>query len=150
MKTLDELRAKGWYFQFTGDSEGWDCFTVGTGLAYGHGRGETLSKAAEQALQQARAMEDNPKVLIGRYGPRIEALAKEIFGEKAYQGLEPVESPEPGMPRRIAISIVPKVDFQKYHKQSFSFTRRIVEDFPKEVAASFIVEEDWPVEKAKG
>lgn len=149
LKSVEELRAKGWYFQFTGDGEGWQCFAVGTGLAHGHGSGETLEKAAECAIGAAKTLEDDPKVLIKAHGAKIEKLSDEIFGKGAFQGLDPVESPEPGMPRRIAISIAPKVHFQKYHEQSSRFVRRLIDDFPREVSISFIIEEDWPEERAK-
>jgi len=144
--TIDEvevLRRKGWQVSFTGAGDGWWCRAVALGLAHGEGSGETLCKAAEQALQATRAMEDDPKVLIKEYGPRIEKLAKEIFGEAAYQGIEPVESPEPGEPLRIAISVEPKVTPKEYVDQDMTFTRRLIDEFPRQVSIACILEVDW-------
>lgn len=150
--TIDEvevLRRKGWQFSFTGAGDGWWCRAVALGLAHGQGSGKTLCKAAEKALQAARTMEDDPKVLIGKYGPRIEKLAKEIFGEGVFQGIEPVESPEPGEPLRIAISVEPKVTTKEYVDQDMAFTSRLMDEFPRQVSIACILEVDWPEERAK-
>lgn len=152
MTTLDEvqaLRSKGWQFQFASNGEDWWCRAVALGLAYGEGGGETLEKAAEEALKEARTMEDDPKVLIKEYGPRIEKLAKEIFGEAAYQGIEPVESPEEFEPVRIAMSLLQMVEPKAYMDLEVKFIHRMMDEFPKEFTRSFIIEVDYPDEKGK-
>lgn len=143
MDEIEDLRAKGWQFDFTGDPDGWCCRVVALGLAHGQGSGETIEKAVEDALRTARAMEDDPKVLIKEYGSRIEKLAKEIFGKEAYQGLEPVESPEPGEPLRIAMSLLQMVDVKAYMDLEVKFLHRMTDEFPKEFTRSFIIEVDY-------
>lgn len=149
LKDVENLRAKGWYFQFLGNKEGWQCLTVGIGLAHGQGSGETLEKAAEWAIRTAQTMEDDPQVLIMFYGARIEKLAREIFGDKAYQGLEPVRSPELGEPVRIAMSLLQMVDPKAYMDLEAKFIRRLNAEFPPHFTRSFIIEVDYPEEKAK-
>lgn len=143
MQEVEDLRTKGWQFQFASDGDAWWCRAVALGLAHGEGGGETLEKAAEQALQAVRTMEDDPKVLIKEYGPRIEKLAKEIFGEGVFKGIEPVESPEPGEPLRIAISVEPKVTPKEYVDQDMTFSRRLMDEFPRQVSIACILEVDW-------
>jgi hypothetical protein len=149
MQEVEALRAKGWQFQFASDGDAWWCKAVALGLAYGEGSGETLEKAAEDALKTTRAMEDAPKVLIKEYGLRIEKLAKEIFGEAAYQGIEPVESPEEFEPVRIAMSLLQMVAPGAYMDLEVKFIRRMMAEFPKEFTRSFIIEVDYPEEKVK-
>lgn len=147
MQEVQELREKGWQFRFASDGEGWWCRAVALGLAHGEGGGKTIEEAAEQALKTARSMEDDPKVLIKEYGPRIEKLAKEIFGEAAYQGIEPVESSEEDEPVQIAISVMPLVDPKAYVDLEVKFIHRLLEEFPRDFTRSFIIEVDWPEEK---
>lgn len=148
MQEVEDLRAKGWQFTFNGDTQGWWCRAVALGLAHGMGSGETIEKAAERALKTTRAMEDDPKVLIKEFGPRIERLAKEIFGEAAYQGIEPVESPESGEPVRIAMSILQMVQPKAYVDLEVKFIQRMIEEFPRDFTRSFIIEVDYSDEKA--
>lgn len=150
MKEVQELKDKGWQFRFASDGDDWWCRAVALGLAHGEGGGKTLCKAAEEALKAARSMEDDPKVLIKEYGPRIEKLAKEIFGEAAYQGIEPVESPEPEEPVRIAMSLIQLVKPKAFVDLEMKFLHRLTEEFPRDFTRSFIIEVDYPEEKAKG
>lgn len=145
---IEQLRAKGWHFDFTGDREGWMCQVVGLGLAHGHGSGETLEKAAEWAMKTAGTMEDDPQVLIKAHCAKLEKLAKEIFGETVFQGIEPVESAEPGEPLRIALSVAPTIEVKAYMDQEMAFIHRLIEEFPMEVSRAVILEVDWPEEKA--
>lgn len=149
MEEIEALRAKGWHFQFTGDQSGWSCQVVALGLAHGDAGGETLELAAEAAMKQVRAMEDDPKVLIEAHGAQVEKLAKEIFGEKAFQGIEPVESPEPGEPVRIAMSILQTVEPGPYVELELKFLHRMFDEFPRDFIRAFIIEVDYPEEKAK-
>lgn len=145
---IEELRAKGWYFSFTGDGDGWSCCTVGKGLAHGQGGGETLLKAAETALKQAKSMEDDPKVLIKQYGPQIEKLALEVFGKGAYQGMEVVHW-EPGEPVKIALSIIPNGTPGEFVHQEVDFHQRVNKELPRGVGTALVFEVDWPEEKVK-
>ena len=146
MDEVEKLRAKGWYFQFWGDKDGWTCLVVGAGLSHGEGGGETLEKAAERALGIARTMEDDPEVILKEYGPQIEKLLLEAFGKGVFQGMEPVKW-EPGEPVRIAISVVPKVDPKAYVEQEHTFIRRSIEELPRHVQTALVFEVDWPEEK---
>lgn len=145
---IEDLRANGWKFDFTGDAEGWMCQVVRR-LAHGHGSGPSLEDAADWAMRTARVMEDDPQVMIKAHGPALEKLAKKFFGEGAVKGIEPVESPEPNEPVRIAISVEPKVDSKAYVDQEVAFIHQMMEDFPREVCHAVIMEVDWPEEKTK-
>lgn len=145
MSEVEELRAKGWYFQFWGDKEGWQCLTVGAGLAHGEGGGETIEKAAERALGLARTMEDDPEVILKKYGPQIEKLALEAFGKGVFQGIEAVKW-EPGEPVRIAITVAPKVEPKAYVDQEMAFLR-LADQLPRDVSRALVFEVDWPEEK---
>lgn len=147
MDEVEQLRAKGWYFQFWGDKDGWQCLTVGAGLAHGEGGGETIEKAAEMALGMARKMEDDPEVILKQYGPQIEKLASEAFGQGVFQGMEAVKW-ELGEPVRIAISVVPKVGPKAFVDQEVAFNRRAIEELPRAVHGALVFEVDWPEEKA--
>jgi hypothetical protein len=145
---IEELRAKGWKFDFTGDRDGWMCQAVNR-LAHGHGSGTTLEEAADWAMKTAGTMEDDPEVLIKTHGSALLKLAKKIFGEDVVKGIEPVESPEPSEPVRIAISVEPKVDSKTYVDQELAFIHEMMEVFPREVMQAVIMEVDWPEEQPK-
>lgn len=144
---IEELRQKGWKFNFNGDHEGWMCYVVGR-LAHGDATAPTLEEAAEWAMQAARSMEDDPEVLIKNHGQDLEKLAKKIFGEGVFKGIEPVESPE-GEPIRIAISVEPKVEPRAYVDDEVVFIQQMMKQFPKEVYRAVVLEVDWPEEKTK-
>lgn len=144
---IEDLRAKGWQFDLTGDREGWMCSVVGLGLAHGQGGGETLLKAAETALKQAQAMQDDPKILIEQYGPQIEELVLKVFGDAVvYQGLEAAHW-ETDEPVKILILVEPKVSSKTYVNLEIEFIKRAMELFPREVWTALIFEVDWPEEK---
>jgi hypothetical protein len=147
MDEVEQLRAKGWYFQFWGNEDGWQCLTVGAGLAHGEGGGETIEKAAETALGMARTMEDDPEVILKQYGPQIEKLALEAFGKGVFQGMEAVKW-EPGEPVRIAISMAPKVGPKAYVEQEHAFNRRAIDELPRDVSRALVFEVDWPEERS--
>ena len=138
---IEELRARGWHFNFTGDQDGWECRVVGR-LAYGQGSGKTIEQAADMAMSTVRLMEDDPRVLIRDYGTKLERLAKDIFGEGVYQGMEPVDSPD-GEPVKIAMSIVPKIDVKSFMEQDRQFSTRLIAEFPREVSRAIVLEVDW-------
>lgn len=146
MDEVQQLCAKGWHFQFTGDKTGWHCLTVGIGLAHGEGGGETIEKAAERALGMARTMEDDPEVILKEYGPQIEKLVLEAFGQGVFQGMEVVRW-EPGEPVRIAISVKPTVDPKTYVNQEHAFIQRSIDELPREVQTALVFEVDWPEER---
>lgn len=148
-KEIQELRNKGWHFQFASNGGDWWCSTVALGLAHGEGGGSTIEEAAEEAINAARAMEDDPKVLIASHGDKIEKLAKDIFGEKVFQGIEPVESAEEGEPVRIALSLAPTISPKEYIDQEMKFLHEMMSQFPVEMNRALIIEVDWPDEKAK-
>lgn len=143
---IEELREKGWKFDFTGDREGWMCRVVNR-LAHGQGSGSSLEEAADWAMRTARVMEDDPQIMIKAHGPALEKLAKKFFGEDVVKGMEPVESSEPAEPVRIAISLEPKVDSKKYVEQEVAFIHQMMKDLPREVWQAVILEVDWPGEK---
>lgn len=143
---IEQLRAKGWYFQFTSHEDGWDCLTVGAGLAHGEGGGKTLEEAAEMALGMARMMEDDPEVILKQYGPQIERLALDAFGKGVFQGMEAVRW-EPGEPVRIAINVKPKVGPKAWVDQEVAFSRRSIDELPRDVSRVLVFEVDWPEEK---
>lgn len=148
LSEIEELRQKGWKFDFTGNGDGWNCVAVGR-LAHGWAVGNTLEQAADGAMREAGAMEDDPNVLIGIHGPDLLKLAKKTFGQDVVKGIEPVESPELMEPVRIALSIEPKIDHEKYMEQEVVFIQEMMKNFPKQVYRAVILEVDWVEEKAK-
>lgn len=143
---IEEFRAKGWYFTFTGDEEGWMCTVTGKGLAHGQGSGETLEASADWAMRTARAMEDDPDVIIKKYGTQIENMANEVFGPGVYQGLEAVRW-EPCEPVRIAIGVAPKIEPKAYVDLEVKMIGRMVEELPREVSTALVFEVDWQDER---
>jgi len=142
---IEELRAKGWYIAFVGDEAGWMCTATGPGLSHGEGGGKTLGESADVAMQMARSMEDDPDVVIKKYGAQVEKMAQEIFGPGVYQGLEAVRW-EPGEPVKIAIGILSKVKPQAYVELEVKMIHRMVEELPREVHNALVFEVDYSEE----
>ncbi len=146
LSEVEELRAQGWYFTFTGDPDGWMCTVTGKGLAHGQGSGKTLEESADWAMRTARTMEDDPEVVIKKYGAQIEKIANEVFGPGVYQGLEAVHW-EPCEPARIALNVAPKVTPKAYVDLEVKMIHRMIDELPREVSIAVVFEVDWQDER---
>jgi hypothetical protein len=145
LEKIEELRAKGWFFDLKCDKTGWECVVLGIGLANGHCSGPSLQEAVEGALAQATAMVDDPEVFIKAHGKKIEELVKEQFGKDAFLGLEAVEW-EAEEPCRLCIRVKGGKDVSKTVDAESAFYTKAFECLPEEVAKALTFEIEWPEE----
>ncbi len=148
LQAIEELRAKGWSFSLHADQDGWNCEVVGSGLANGRYGGCPLEEAVERAITSARAMEDDPAVILARHGAAIRDAAMKAFGLGVKYRLEVHENNWEWGPKRIHFIIqLDHGDVQKHVDQEGVFYRLLME-IPREVFAAILLEAEWPSEKA--
>ena len=147
LRQIDELRSKGWEFQFEAVAHGWECRAKGPGLSHADCGGSSFEEAAERAIAAASSMEDDPGAFIAQYASGLMSALVDAFGPEVKYRIEAQEAFYDWGPKAIHIIIAPgHVDVQKYVDQEgklYQYTGEL----ERKTRVRLHVEAEWPNEE---
>ena len=146
-RKVDELRSKGWAFQFEADANGWEGRAKGPGLSHADFGGSSFEEAVERAIAAASAMEDDPAAFIAQCGPGIRNVLLEAFGPEMKYRIEVQDERWEWGPKRIGVILAPgHVDVNRHWEQEKPL-REFLLDLEIKTRVHIHVEHEWPDEQ---
>lgn len=144
LQAIESFRSMGWSFKLSANSYGWECKAIGAGLAHATCGGQSLEEAVAITLSHARAMEDDPEVVIRRYATWIRRNVEEVFGPGTFRGIKTVEAFYDRASKSLSVAVFTDCSTTSVTiDREAEFYRRLIGQ-PMEILMALRIKKVWP------